>query len=190
MCERASEFRQALERVCTGSEEDALEFIQTYGPHIHRVVRRRLHQSMRSKFDSLDFVQMVWASFFADPQRIARIKDPDGLIRYLVTMARNKVIEESRRRLATKKHDVQRERPLDRIDVAESPSRQRQATPSQIAMARERWRRMLRDQSERNRRIVELRMGGATFAEIGRALGIHERTARQVIDGLALSNAE
>ena len=190
MSERESEFRQALERICSGSDDGALEFIESYGPHIQRVVRRRLHQSMRSKFDSLDFVQMVWASFFADPQRIARIKDPDELIRYLVVLARNKVVEESRRRLTFKKHDVQRERPLDQVDVAGSASRQRQATPSQIAIARERWRRMLRDQSERNRRIVELRMGGATFVEIGKTLGIHERTARQVIDSLALSSAE
>ena len=72
---QSSEFRDAIDQICSGSEEAAWNFIETYGPHIQRVVRRRLHQSLRSKFDSVDFVQMVWASFFADPQRIAQIRN-------------------------------------------------------------------------------------------------------------------
>ena len=44
---------------------------------------------------------------------------------------------------------------------------------------------MMRNQSVRNRRIVEMRMNGATYEEIGEKLGIHERTARHVIENLA-----
>jgi len=184
MGEQDSDFRLAIERICAGSEEAAWQFIETYGPHIQRVVRRRLHQCLRSKFDSVDFVQMVWASFFADTHRIAQIQDPETLIRYLVTLARNKVIEESRRRMKYQKHNVNRERPLGDADTSETRSRQRQETPSQFAMARERWLRLMSDQSDRNRRIVELRMKGATYVEIGEQLGIHERTARHVIEHL------
>jgi RNA polymerase sigma-70 factor (ECF subfamily) len=144
---------------------------------------------MRSKFDSLDFVQMVWASFFADRERIARIRDPDQLIRYLAAMARNKVVEESRRRMKYQKHNVNRERPLVPNDVGESKSHHRQETPSQIAIAKERMNRMLRNQSDRNRRIVELRMKGATYVEISETLGIHERTARHVIENLEVAAA-
>jgi RNA polymerase sigma-70 factor (ECF subfamily) len=184
-----SEFRQAIEDVCSGSEEAIWHLIEAYGPHIKRVVRHRLHPRMRSKYDSIDFVQMVWASFFSDPDRIARIREPDELIRYLVVMARNKVIEESRRRMTYQKHNVNREQPLEKSDVSDSTSRQRNETPSQIAIAKERWGRMMRNQSDRNRRIVELRMNGATYMEISKALGIHERTARQVIENLALATA-
>lgn len=174
---QGSEFRDAIEQICAGSEDAVWNFIEAYGPHIQRVVRRRLHQNLRSKFDSVDFVQMVWASFFADRGRIAKIREPEELIRYLVTMARNKVVDESRRRLKYQKHNIGRERPL--ADVAEPP--RRQDTPSQIASARERWAGWLREQSERNRRVVELRMSGMTYDEIGQRLGMHERTVRQVV---------
>ena len=82
------------------------------------------------------------------------------------------------------KHNVNRERPLGDVEALETWSRQRQETPSQFAMARERWLRLMRDQSDRNRRIVELRMKGATYLEIGEQLGINERTARLVIEHL------
>ena len=117
MSDRDSEFRQALELACSGSEEAFCELVERFGPHIKRVVRHRLHHRMRSKFDSVDFVQMVWASFFADRQRLANIHKPEDLLRYLVTMARNKVIEESRRRMKHQKHNVNRERSLRNIDV-------------------------------------------------------------------------
>ena len=64
-----SSFEAAVKELRTGSEEAIWNFIQTYGPHIQRVVRRRLHHKLRSKFDSVDFVQMVWVSFFGNRSR-------------------------------------------------------------------------------------------------------------------------
>ena len=92
-----SPFETAVKKLSTGSEEAIWDFIQTYGPHIQRVVRRRLHHKLRSKFDTVDFVKMVWVSFFASPDRIAQFETPEDVIRYLFVMAKNKVIEESRR---------------------------------------------------------------------------------------------
>ena len=57
-------------------------------------------------------------------------------------------------------------------------------TPSEIAMARERWTNLMSNQSERNRQIVRMRIGGATYQEIGEKLEIHERTARRVVEEL------
>jgi RNA polymerase sigma-70 factor (ECF subfamily) len=187
MSEQVSEFRQAIERICAGDAEAAWDFIVTYGPHIQRVVRHRLHQKLRPKFDSMDFVQMVWASFFADPRRIAGMREPAELIGYLVTMARNKVIDESRRRLKYQKHNVNRECSLEDVDLSTVKLHQRPETPSQIAMARERWLRILRGRPERTRRAMELRVNGASFGEIGAALGIHERTAREMVRSFAES---
>lgn len=182
MSNQRSEFQKAIDAICSGSEEAVWNFIEVYGPHIQRVVRRRLHQRLRSKFDSLDFVQMVWASFFADPQRIAQMREPEELLRYLVGMARNKVIDETRRRMAYDKYDVHREESLD--NEKDPSSTRTPDTPSQVAMARERWLRLMDSQSDRDRQIVELRMSGATFHEIAEKLGIHERTARHVIKNL------
>ena len=189
MTREDSPFEAAVKELCTGSEEAIWDFIQEYGPHIQRVVRRRLHQGLRSKFDSIDFVQMVWVSFFATPDRIAQFDKPEDVIRYLVVMAKNKVVEESRRRFEHEKHNVARERPLDQPEIIETAERQSD-TPSQIAIARERWQSMIEGEPERNRQILQMRMKGATFLEISQSLGIHERTARQVMQKLATANSE
>ncbi len=186
MSNENSEFRKAIERVCAGSDEATWELIETYGPHIQRVVRRRLNQKMRSKFDSLDFVQMVWASFFAEREKMAAFSEPDDLIRYLATLAQRKLIQESRRRLQGQKHNVGRERALVAETEDETTYVRKSDTPSQIVMAKDRLEVMMRERSERDRQVVDLRMQGLTFVEIGTKLGIHERTAREVIEKLAL----
>jgi RNA polymerase sigma factor (sigma-70 family) len=189
MSNNNSEFRQALERACSGSQEDFCCLIEEFGPHIKLVIRRKLHQRMRSKFDSQDFVQMVWASFFADWDSIKRINDPDELLSYLVKMAQNKVLEERRRCLKYQKQNVNRELPLQNAEVNGASSHKRSDTPSQIAIARERFTHIIRNRSERDRRIVEMRMKGATYDEISKRLGIHERTARHVISKLGKAGA-
>ncbi len=53
--------------------------------------------------------------------------------------------------------------------------------PSHFAIARERWKRLIANQPKRNRRILELRIAGETYASIATQLEIHERTARRVV---------
>ena len=181
MAQPDSPFRQVIQRICTGSKEAVFEFIEIYGPHIQRVVRCRLNQSLRAKFDSLDFVQMVWMTLFTDLTKIAKFEEPDELIAYLVVIARNKVIEESRRRMKYQKYNINRESELDSADPRVSASVRRNETPSTQLIARERFDEILNAKSERDRRVFVLRMEGATFVEIGTELGISERTARQVM---------
>lgn len=184
--DQRDEFRAAIEGVRRGSADAVWKLIAEYGPHIQRVVRRRLDRRMRSKFDSLDFVQMVWASVFRNPQELGSLEQPEDLIRYLAALARRKVINEFRRRIVNDtKYNFSREQSLSQEDLApeEEPCSERES-PSQIAMAREQWERLVEQQPERDRSIVQMRIGGATFLEISQQLGIHERTARRVIDRL------
>lgn len=191
MSDTKSEFREAIQRVCSGSEDAIWDFIETYGPHIQRVVRRRLHHGMRTKFDSVDFVQMVWASFFADMRRIAEMGDPEELISYLVNIARNKVIEETRRRLTYERYNLRRERPLTTSDLSEPQSIRKHDTPSQHLIAKERLEQVMGTcGSLRNQRILEMRMRGQTYVEIAKTLGIHERTVRQVVDDVEHATAQ
>ena len=95
-----ADFRQQIDKICAGSEEAIWEFIEKYGPHIERVVNRRLQKENRQ-----NVVQMVWASFFADIKRIAALKNPEELILYLVNIARNKVIDETRRRMIYERYN-------------------------------------------------------------------------------------
>src|SRR6202022_1858906 len=84
-----------------------------YGHHILHVVRRKLHSKLRPKFDSLDFGQDVWASFFAAEPHDQRFESPSALAAFLAQVARNKVAEAFRTRLQRQKYNLNRENSLD-----------------------------------------------------------------------------
>src|SRR5580704_3948714 len=86
--ERVS-LRVLLDRVFTGCPGAAEQLQQEYGAHIIRAVRRRLPRQLRPKFDSIDFVQDVWVSFYRAPGRDFR--DSEHLIAFLSRVAQNKV---------------------------------------------------------------------------------------------------
>ena len=92
-------------------------------------------------------------------------------------------MDENRRRLEYQRHNVKHELSLE-VNSDPTPGR-KQDTPSAIAIAKERWESLMDEQPERNREVVELRISGATFAEIGEKLGIDESTARRVISKLS-----
>lgn len=185
-----SEFHQLIERISAGSEEAIWEFIETYGPHIQRVVRRRLNHNMRAKFDSIDFVQMVWASFFSDLHKIAEMRNPNELIMFLAKMAQNKVAEETRRRLKLQRYNVNRERPLMDSDLTDPQSIRRYDTPSHHLIAKERLQQITNGSSRRDRRIVSMRLNGATYKEIALELGLHERTVRHIVGTMEQATLE
>jgi RNA polymerase sigma-70 factor (ECF subfamily) len=184
MIEPELSFRTLMDGIRNGSQEAAWRLIDLYGSHIQRVVRRTLDRRLRSQFDSLDFVQLVWASFFREPDRILSFETSNELVAYLAIIARNKVIDEGRRRLGTKKYDVTRERPIDDSRLEPDAIAATGPTPSEVAIARETWDRLIAGQSTQHQRVVELRFSGSTFPEIAEEVGIHERTARKVIERL------
>ena len=58
----ATEFASLMRRLRDGSEEAAWELVERFSSSVQRVIRRSLNEQMRSKFDSIDFVQAVWFS--------------------------------------------------------------------------------------------------------------------------------
>src|SRR5581483_7584940 len=105
--------RILMQRVQAGSGEAAEELLQTYGPHVIRTVRRRLDRRLRKRFDSTDFVQDVWASFFKTCRAATAFEQPEQLAGYLTRMARNKVVEEFRASIQGGKRNVNREQSLN-----------------------------------------------------------------------------
>jgi RNA polymerase sigma-70 factor (ECF subfamily) len=186
MSEAQREFESLIQRLQEGCQDAAWELIVAYGSCVQRVIRRSLGQRMRTKFDSLDFVQAVWASVFRDRDQFDAFKGPDNLIEFLVTVARNKVLMEHRRRTRMAKYDINRERSLDEAyyvgegEGIEHPG----PRPSEVAIVRERWNTLMERQSPLSRRVVELRLAGMTYDEIANELSISERTARRVVDRL------
>jgi RNA polymerase sigma factor (sigma-70 family) len=177
----SEEFVDLMCQVRNGSQVAAWRLLEIYGGHVLKVIRRSLNYQLRSKFDSQDFVQTVWKSFFRDRDRLIAMESPEQLIGYIRSVARNKVIDETRRR-NTAKFNVAREECFD--DAISSQPR-----PSEIAVVRETWDRLMESQSDEHRRVVEMRFQGYTFDEIAAELGINERTARRVINRLLQEEA-
>jgi RNA polymerase sigma-70 factor (ECF subfamily) len=136
---------------------------------------------MRSKFDSVDFVQSVWASFFAISPEKYQFAESEDLIAFLEQLARHKVIEEVRHRLQGQKHNVGREVLMTDPNFVKESAERSSPTPSQVAMAEEEWQRALEGQTDHHQQVLESFRGGQTPREIAEELGISERTVRRVI---------
>ena len=87
MPERDDDFCNLMRRLGEGSQEAAWELVDRYGEDIRRTVRRVLCIKLRPKFDSLDFVQLVWNSFFRARANFDRFHRPEELAAYLAAMA-------------------------------------------------------------------------------------------------------
>lgn len=181
-----SEFTQLMERVRTGCPEAARELFERYGKVIQLVVRKRLNQRMRSLFDSLDFAQDAWASFFQiDPEQYT-FRTPEDLVNFLTRIARHKLIDAYRRGQRPFKRKQQEvppsEQPADESRLREPAARQ--PTPSQVAIAEERWDQMLQDKPPRIRRALEMLREGYLHREVAECLGIPPKMLQRILRDL------
>ncbi len=184
MADKSTPFAELMEQLLSGSEEAARVLLDEYGRHILRAVRQRLPKDLRPKFDSLDFTQDVWASFFADLPSGKTFNSPQALIAYLTRMAQNKVVDTVRQRFG-KKFDVNREESLERkTEGVEDriPLKSPDASASQIFIAKETWEGLLAGMNPVHRRIMVLLRGGKRPAEIAVELKVSEKTVRRVIE--------
>jgi RNA polymerase sigma factor (sigma-70 family) len=178
-------FRELMHGVREGSEEAAWELVARHGDAVRRAVRRSLSKELRTKFDSLDFVQIVWSSFFRARERMDRFERPEDLVAFLVKMTRNKVGMEVRRRLMTEKYNLNRETSLEELRGASAGEiADRQPEPIDVAIARERWKRMLENRPQHYRQIIQMRLQGRTYRDIADSLHLAESTVRRFIKRL------
>ncbi len=179
MTDDDTEVGELLNRARTGDDRAAEELVTRFSPHLQRIVRRSLNRKMRTKFDSQDFLQAVWASFFADLRDDLDCQGLEDVAAYLGAMARYKTIDEVRRRLGTLKYAGHDEQTLpDSTDPAVSD----EPTASQWAIARESWEQLTDGRTDRSVQIFDLRRQGGSFVEIAEKLGLNERTVRRVVE--------
>jgi RNA polymerase sigma-70 factor (ECF subfamily) len=173
-----------LARIAAGDQDAARELLTRYEAEVRLVVRRQLPRLLRSRFDSLDFLQSVWGSFFVRVKgEPGEFEDSRHLVAFLARAAKNKVIDEYRR-AGSRKGDMHREEPLwadgDRPRELTAPG----DTPSQVAEAHEVLGR-LRDLLPEDRHVLlELKAQGLSSKDIGIRLGISERTVQRVLEDL------
>jgi RNA polymerase sigma factor (sigma-70 family) len=187
MSTTVAEFEQLMRRVRAGCPEAARELFERYGDSVRRVVRARLHQRLRSQYDSADFTQSVWKSFFRiQADRIA-FNTPEELVAFLSAIAHNKVIDVFRSRLQAGKRDCSRELPFAFHfgDEKEEPPAARQPTPSQEAIAQEHWERLVEGQPEVVRRALEMLREGHSHREVARCLGVTPKMITRLLQSLS-----
>jgi RNA polymerase sigma factor (sigma-70 family) len=187
------EFVDLMSRAKAGDEAAVRLFLSRFGREVQMMVRARLPKRLRNQYDSADFVQAVWQSFFGDLRRnIPSFENVTHLRRYLAGTVRNKVHEQHRRLTRTQKYNIWREERLymrrggcdvPREVVSPDPS------PSQAAQAGDRLAQLFEGRSQREIEVIRLRRQGLTFEEIAGVTGVNERTARRIIE-LARSKME
>ena len=177
-----------IERVKAGDADAIRDLIHRFEGDVRTIVRVRLPQSLRSQFDSMDFVQAVWQSVLTkDGQDLGRFTNAQHFRGFLAGVARNKVFEEHRRRTRTRKYNLKREEPLyvrrgDRELPREVPAPD--PTPSQDAQAHDRFAQLVAGRSAQEAEVVELRRRGLTFEEIAAQTGLSERAVRRIIEAI------
>ncbi len=180
------DFVSLIARARAGDEAAIRLFLSRFGREVQMMVRARLPQQLRDQYDSSDFAQAIWLSFFSDlPHDAPSFQKVVHLRRYLAGVARNKIYEEHRRLTRTQKYDVCREerlyirrngRDVPRDVISPDPS------PSQSAQAEDHFKRLIEGRSQREFDVIQLRSLGLTFAEIEARTGVKERTARRIIE--------
>jgi RNA polymerase sigma-70 factor (ECF subfamily) len=175
-----------LARAKTGDEEAIRDFLTRFEWEVRMMVRARLPKKLRTQFDSADFVQAVWQSFFSDLGcETPEFERAEHVRRFLAGVVRNKVYEQHRKLTRTDKYDVSREERLyirrgghdvPREVVSPDPS------PSEAAQAEDRLAQLTEGRSAREVQVISLRRQGLTFDEIAALTGVHERTVRRIIE--------
>lgn len=174
------EFRELLKEIGAGSEEAARKFFDKYGPFILKVVRRRLSRQLRTKFDSDDFMQDVWASFFSQAPPPEIFASPEALLAYLANMARNKVAGAARQRVERQRYS--RENSLDGSARLQAHHLEgNEPTPSEKVVAKEKWMLMLDEQQPLHKRILAMLRLGHTHDEIAEVLGLNVKTVQRLL---------
>jgi RNA polymerase sigma-70 factor (ECF subfamily) len=160
-------FPDLISRVRGGDERAASDLVRRYEPEIRREVRFLLRDPfLRRAFDSMDICQSVMGSFFLRAALGEYDLDrPEDLIRLLISMTRNKVVDATRRQRAQRR-DHRRSTSLEAVDLAAATP-----SPSQVVEGRELLAAFRGRLSDEERQLADLRAQGREWADIARAVG-------------------
>ena len=162
-------FDELIRRVGSGDEQAAARLVRDFEPVVRRVVRSAVSEGARARceFDSMDISQSVLAIFFV---RVAAgqydLKEPDDLIKLLLTMTRNKVAEKVRRQ-----HRLRRDSRRTVGGIEELALAGPDPTPSSAVAGKELLEQARRRLSAEERRLVDLRGEGLSWEEVAASLG-------------------
>jgi RNA polymerase sigma-70 factor (ECF subfamily) len=164
-----------------GDVDAVKSIVSAYEPYLRKVVRRKLPQRLRAKFDSSDVVQSVWASVLKGLREDKwQFTDETHLRAFLVRLALFRFIELCRQYRAS----LTSERPLAGLDELGG----RPAVcdrPSEIMQADDMLDRLMKLCLPSQRELLRLRAMGIPLAEIAARTGFHESSIRRIFYDLA-----
>lgn len=172
---------ELIERLNDGDVTAAERAFLAYEPYLRMAVRRQLTGPLRSKLDSMDIIQSVWADVLCRFREAGwRFTDRSHLRAFLMKVARNRLIDRRRQHHRA----LEQERPLDEITPHEMPHAD-QPRPSEVAQGHELWEKMLEKCPAAHRDILQLKRQGLPLAEIAARTGLHEGSIRRILYDLA-----
>jgi RNA polymerase sigma factor (sigma-70 family) len=171
-----------LVQLCQGDAAAAEQVFLAYEPYLRKVVRRQLPAKLRSKFDSVDVVQSVWADLL-DGFRTSgwRFADKEHLLAFLVKITRNRFIDHIRhhRRALELEQALPADESTGQLTSAEP-------RPSQLVQADELWQKMLALCPPTHRDVLQFKREGLSLAEIAQRTGLHMDSIRRIMRRVAL----
>jgi RNA polymerase sigma-70 factor (ECF subfamily) len=172
---------ELIARLNDGDVVAAERAFLAYEPYLRMAVRRQLNGPLRSKLDSMDIVQSVWADVLCRFRESGwRFADRTHLRAFLIKVARNRLIDRRREHHRA----LEQERPLDETAAQDLPLLS-QPRPSEVAQGHELWDRMLEKCPPAHREILRLKRQGLSLNEIASRTGLHEGSIRRILYDLA-----
>jgi RNA polymerase sigma-70 factor (ECF subfamily) len=172
---------ELIERLNNGDVSAAERAFLAYEPYLRMAVRRRLSGPLRTKLDSMDIVQSVWADVLSAFQAAGwKFTDRSHLRAFLVAVARNRLVDRRRQHHRA----IDKKRALNDMAPEDLPQA-REPRPSEIAQANELWKQMLEQCSPGHREILLMRRQGLLLSEIAERTGLHEGSIRRILYNLA-----
>jgi RNA polymerase sigma-70 factor (ECF subfamily) len=168
-----------LGRVRGGDAAAAEELVRTYEPELRRAIRVRLTDArLRRLVDSIDICQSVLAGFFV---RTAAgqydIQTPEDLLKLLVTMARNRVIDWARRSRADRR-DGRRDVSIEQDDGEQMQFASPQPGPVSVLVSRELLEQVRSRLAPEELKLMEQRAEGLDWNQIAAQTGDQANAVR------------
>lgn len=170
-----------LEKLTEGDAEAAGRVFVAYEPYLRMVVRRHLSPDLRSKFDSMDIVQSIWADLLRGFRDAGwKFADAAHLRAFLVRLTRQRFIDRFRHvRRSVESQQSLTEGEWDQVLQARDP------LPEDVAQANELWQELLDLCPPEHRLILHLKRQGQSSPEVAATTGLHEGSVRRILGTVA-----
>jgi RNA polymerase sigma-70 factor (ECF subfamily) len=170
-----------IERFCEGDSQAAQEVFTAYEPYLRMMVRRRLSDRLRAKFDSGDVVQSVWVHLLHRQRATGlHLNSPEQLQALLLLEVRHRLFD----RFRHYHHSLEHEQPMLEAEQRGAPSSQ-EPRPSEMVQADQLWEKMLALCLPDHQELLKLKRQGLSLVEIAAQTGMHEGSVRRIFRRLA-----